>query len=569
MTATPYRSDQKDIKHLFGPPVVEISLEEGIAMGWLADLEYQILSDELDEEKLDKIISGEIRIYRGRKPGMRSLNNTLFIRKRDEEIAKHIKLHSSQGRKTLIFCQSIAQADWFCPFLGPAAQVFHSSRNKAKNEIALREFKEGPIKYLLVVDKLNEAFDMPEVEVVIFLRSTDSKRIFFQQLGRGLRKTRTKRKVLVLDFVANCERLMYLATLASNIKRFSEEKLFQENSVPGTEFNVFVKTPKKPKSVSSVEEKAIFAIDGKNFNFAFTHKIVKAMGVLKMIREGYYPTWQQAAEAAKNLGFSSAEEYRTGYYKDPRLPSSPPSAYSDFPSWLEFFGKEKREFYLTWQEASKAAIALGIKSGRDYGDRKKYKADSKLPALPEVYYSDFPGYLKFLGKELYKSWQECSVAVIALGVKSSDDYGLNLKRYREADPGLPNRPSRYYKDFPGWSIFLNRDDFYPTWQKASASAISLGIKRPREYRGKCDTDSRLPKQPQHFYDSFPGWEKFLKFKKIKKYSTWQEASKSVVRLGIGDWEEYRVNYKKDPRLPAGPTGFYSNYPGPEKFFGKK
>jgi hypothetical protein len=53
------------------------------------------------------------------------------------------------------------------------------------------------------VDVLNEGIDIPFVECLLFLRPTESKRIFFQQLGRGLRQSPGKERVLVLDFIGN------------------------------------------------------------------------------------------------------------------------------------------------------------------------------------------------------------------------------------------------------------------------------------------------------------------------------------------------------------------------------
>lgn len=466
MTATPYRADQKDIKHLFGPPVVEISLEEGIAMGWLADLEYQILSDDLDEEKLEKIIDKELGDKRGRRPGLRSLNSTLFVRKRDAEIAKQIKFYSPQGRKTLIFCQSIAQANHFCPFLGAAAMVFHSRKNKNENEKTLREFREGPVKYLLVVDKLNEAFDMPEVEVVVFLRSTDSKRIFFQQLGRGLRKTRTKRRVVILDFVANCERLIHLATLASNIKSFSEKRLLEENLETNiffsgvaqeeqTEFDVFLG---KTQPARKVIDNPVFTIEGNGFNFVFTHKIMEMMYLLKVIRGEFYPTWQEASVAAISLGIKSRRDYKENYAKDRLLPSEPEVRYEDFPGYPKFLGT-KKTYYPTWQEASVAAKNLNIQNQDQYVNDRRYRLDPRLVGWPVRYYPNFPGWAIFFGKKskpnrrnTYSKWQEAASAAISIGITSHPTY---RKLYKN-DPYLPSRPETKYKNFPGWKKFFSK-----------------------------------------------------------------------------------------------------------------
>ena len=61
----------------------------------------------------------------------------------------------------------------------------------------------GDLKVLCAVDVLNEGIDIPFVECLLFLRLTESKRIFFQQLGRGLRQSPGKERVLVLDFIGN------------------------------------------------------------------------------------------------------------------------------------------------------------------------------------------------------------------------------------------------------------------------------------------------------------------------------------------------------------------------------
>ena len=71
----------------------------------------------------------------------------------------------------------------------------------------LSRFRAGEIQLLLSVDMLNEGIDVPDVNMVIFLRVTHSRRIFIQQLGRGLRLTPRKESVLILDFVADLRRI--------------------------------------------------------------------------------------------------------------------------------------------------------------------------------------------------------------------------------------------------------------------------------------------------------------------------------------------------------------------------
>jgi hypothetical protein len=56
------------------------------------------------------------------------------------------------------------------------------------------------------VDLFNEGVDVPEVDVVLMLRPTESATLFLQQLGRGLRTARNKTVCTVLDFVGGHRR---------------------------------------------------------------------------------------------------------------------------------------------------------------------------------------------------------------------------------------------------------------------------------------------------------------------------------------------------------------------------
>jgi superfamily II DNA or RNA helicase len=71
---------------------------------------------------------------------------------------------------------------------------------------------------LTSVDILNEGVDVPDVNILCFARVTHSRRIFVQQLGRGLRLRQGKSRVTVLDFVSDLRRI----AAALNIKREME-----------------------------------------------------------------------------------------------------------------------------------------------------------------------------------------------------------------------------------------------------------------------------------------------------------------------------------------------------------
>ncbi len=315
MTATPEREDDKDIRDLFGEPVVNIPLEEGIAMGWLADVDYRIMSDGLDTATLRQIL--EEYETEGRRPNMSDLNDRVFIKARDEEQATIIEKVAA-GRQTMIFCENILHAENFSRYL-KSVVVVHSDKSPDVNTEALSKFREGKAQYIIAVDKLNEGIDVPDASVVVFLRVTGSKRILIQQLGRGLRKTNTKTKVTVLDFVANCERLLYIKELSERVTEFAR---INSNGV---------------KLVHGFD---VLHANGKHFNFTFSEELVDILEIARVLREGFYATYAEAKAAAKELGARSSKDYQARRRKDMQLPYFPDKHYSDWTTWDDFLDTE-------------------------------------------------------------------------------------------------------------------------------------------------------------------------------------------------------------------------------------
>jgi hypothetical protein len=82
----------------------------------------------------------------------------------------------------------------------------------------------------------NEGVDIPDANLLVFLRSTESSTVFQQQLGRGLRLSPGKESVRVLDFVANSERLRSINELKKQIEYHSSE--LEESGQPGNDVSV-------------------------------------------------------------------------------------------------------------------------------------------------------------------------------------------------------------------------------------------------------------------------------------------------------------------------------------------
>ncbi len=552
VTATPDRMDMKNIRDLFGNEVVNISLEEAIARGWLPKIEYHLVTDEgLDEDRL-KQLAKEIR-EEGRRISIQEINRRVFIKARDEKIAEIIEGYTE---KTIIFCRNVHHAENFkvCLLHG---ETYHSKNSRERNRKSLQNLRNGLTRRILAVNAFNEGIDVPDVGLVVFNRATDSETIFRQQLGRGMRPG--KDKLIVLDFVGNAERIAMLKKMTDTIADYHEKfTTREERELEGYSKNTF-------------------HLSGKGFEFTFADKVVEIMTMVDRANVEFYPTWQEASRVARNLGIKGREEYMRRYKEDARLRVDPHKRYLDFPGYDVFLtGNKKVIHYPTWRLAAKAAKKIGLTTSTDYLGR--YKEDPRLPSKPDATYSDFPGWATFFGrkeKKFFSSWRDARKSVRKLGITSPIEY---YKCYK-SDPRLPSNPRDTYKDFPGWPTFLGRetmvrskDDIYPTWQEASKAAIRLGITRSgREYANVYKKDKRLPGNPNGAYPNFPGWLKFLGRSEVftrDAYPNWKEASKAAIRLGIQTGREHHKRYREDNLLVSHPDTFYPDFPGWDKYLGK-
>ncbi len=541
ITATPDRKDMLDIRELFGPEVINISLEEAIARGWLPPIEYHVVTDEGFDEEALKRITHEV-MEEGQRLSLQDINRRIFIRARDEKIAEIIEQYQEQ---TLVFCRNIDHAEHFVPFLR-SAETYHSGHSRDHNRRVLERLRVGNTKRVLVVNGANEGIDVPDVGLIAFNRSTESETIFKQQLGRGMRPG--KEMLRVLDFVGNLERIRMLQKMVKKIKKLREEHDPEEPGDPGGPW------------------RRRLNVSGEGFDFVFSDSVVDLMTVLERVETEFYATWQEAAEATRKLGIKTVPQYKKEYKRDPRLPSNPNDSYGDWVNWRAFLNKEAPNFYPTWQEAGRASISLGIRDRNEY--EREYRADPRLPSNPHITYPDFPGIAIFLERS-YLKWEDASASAQRLGIKRSQDYA----QMRTLDPKLPGNPRYSYSDFPGWVKFLGKKNpvdrnFYETWREASAAVGRLRIKTVKEYPGKRKRDPRLHVRPDLFYTDFPGWSAFFGREKPKFYLTWQEATQVIRREGIKTQAQYTQRRNEDPKLPSTPSEVYSDFPGWVAYLGK-
>jgi superfamily II DNA or RNA helicase len=223
LTATPFREDTKDVLAFFGGTeghVGKYDLAWALRHNKLAFPKYLVLLDDLDQSRIEQLNQGM---------SISDLDQRLFLHKKDEEVV-HIIEKTVQDKqipnpKGIVFCRNIAHINYLIQFFPTGSATFvHSKMTDQQRWQNIRDFREGNYRYILVRDLFNEGIDIPETNLLVFMRYTGSHTVWLQQLGRGLRKTPNKDYVHVLDFVGSLERLNEVHQLTKRINRIPIDK---------------------------------------------------------------------------------------------------------------------------------------------------------------------------------------------------------------------------------------------------------------------------------------------------------------------------------------------------------
>ncbi|WP_308116656.1 DUF3427 domain-containing protein [Occultella gossypii] len=199
LTATPERADGVHVARLFGgAPTTELRLWDAIASDLLAPFHYFAINDETDLSRIAWARGAyDARSLSNLYTGNDARSRIILSQLRD-------KVADLDAMKALGFCVDVghahAMAEAFNQAGIPSRAVTGETAHAHRDE-ALTDLRSGATKVIFAVDVYNEGVDIPDVNTVLFLRPTESATIFVQQLGRGLRRTRTKSVLTALDFV--------------------------------------------------------------------------------------------------------------------------------------------------------------------------------------------------------------------------------------------------------------------------------------------------------------------------------------------------------------------------------
>lgn len=231
LTATPERMDGSRIVDDFnGRFAAEIRLPEALEEKLLCPFHYFGVTDPVavsddsfwkngkyDTTALTDVYTGD---------DIRALNRVDLIIER----LRHYQPDLS-GVRGVGFCASVEHAEFMAARFNQrgivsAVVVGKVQRDTRRQRIA--DFRSGKLSFLFTVDVLSEGWDVPEINLVMFLRPTESLTVFLQQLGRGLRNAPEKDCLTVLDFVGQVHRKYRIDRKFAALLPFARRRIDQE-----------------------------------------------------------------------------------------------------------------------------------------------------------------------------------------------------------------------------------------------------------------------------------------------------------------------------------------------------
>jgi superfamily II DNA or RNA helicase/diadenosine tetraphosphate (Ap4A) HIT family hydrolase/HKD family nuclease len=196
LTATPERTDGADLLWLCGENLVyRCDLADGINQDLLSPFQYFGVPDDIDFSNIP---------WRSGRFDPEQLENEVITKKRAQNAYE--QWDQRGGERTLAFCVSQRHADYMAEFYrgqGVAAVAVHAGPTAAPRTESLHQLETGDLKVVFSVDMFNEGVDVPHVDTVIMLRPTESRILWLQQFGRGLRRADGKSHLRVIDYIGN------------------------------------------------------------------------------------------------------------------------------------------------------------------------------------------------------------------------------------------------------------------------------------------------------------------------------------------------------------------------------
>ena len=195
VTATPDRLDGKPISDK--PPLYSTDILAMIEQGFLCDVKAIAIRTETSLES----IHSEGGDYREQE-----LEAAIDTSERNRRVAEAYREHA-MGRRAICFAVTVQHAHNLARAFtsaGIPAAAISGETSLLERKRLYHALRTGEVNVLCNVLVLTEGIDLPHVDCVIMARPTQSRALFIQCIGRGLRLAPTKKDCLILDLTDNC-----------------------------------------------------------------------------------------------------------------------------------------------------------------------------------------------------------------------------------------------------------------------------------------------------------------------------------------------------------------------------
>jgi len=199
LTATPQRTDGKPLDVMFDTLVLGPTIRELMDAGYLCDYEIYAPPIGIDvstvKRKMGDFDSKELEAVVDKK----SITG---------DAVAHYKTHA-RGKRCVVMCVSIKHAEHVAEqyqAAGVSSGVIEGTMTGQQRDKMLADFAAGRLMVICNVQLLVEGVDIPAIEVVQWLRPTQSLVVWMQGNGRGLRPADNKTGLIIFDHVGNCLR---------------------------------------------------------------------------------------------------------------------------------------------------------------------------------------------------------------------------------------------------------------------------------------------------------------------------------------------------------------------------
>lgn len=193
LDATPERASGEPLNKYYQVMVQGPSVRELMDMGFLCD--YRIIAAPTADFKDVRVKMGDYVVS--------DLDALMNTKKIVGDAVKEYKKYA-MGKRNLVFCNSIKHSEHMCQQYNDAgirAEHIDGKTDKGERAAALKRFERGETLVLTSVDLVTAGLDIPAIQCVTLERATKSIALAKQMIGRGLRPSAGKDKLIIFDHV--------------------------------------------------------------------------------------------------------------------------------------------------------------------------------------------------------------------------------------------------------------------------------------------------------------------------------------------------------------------------------